>query len=61
MHAEIWLEIPKERNYTEGIGVDATTILKLILRNKTATAWTRLPCLKTVDSGRLMWIREWNL
>jgi len=31
MHAEIWLEIPKERNYTECIGVDAMTILKLIL------------------------------
>jgi len=42
MHAEIWLEIPKERNYTEGIGVDAMTILKLILRNRTGTAWTRL-------------------
>jgi len=54
MHAEIWLEIPKERNYTECIGVDAMTILKLILRNRTGTAWTRLSWLKTVDSGRLM-------
>jgi len=54
MHAEISLEIPKERNYAEGIGVDAMTILKLILRNRTVTAWTRLSWLKTVDSGRLM-------
>ena len=52
MHTEIWLEIPKERNYIKGIGVDAMTIFKMNLRNR--MAWTRLLCLKTVDSGRLM-------
>jgi hypothetical protein len=46
MHAEIWLEIPRETNYTEGLGVDAMTILKFILRNRTGRRGLDYPASK---------------